>query len=175
MQTDGIIAAAPLGSLFEKLTCFEVVPHPSKYTGLQFFQVVPTDEAYCMGGGLLKQPPEFRQYDLMYSRSGMATWLCCNAVPLFTELGRVLASRRSETSLDLLRLTPLIVDFLATEVDGSSTQHQAAELSRLMLSLGFGLLPAQTDWARRLKDLALGQTEQPQSSPVTGVIRWDRS
>jgi hypothetical protein len=169
-------AAAPLGHLFEKLSRQETVPRASKYAGLQFFEVVPPPSgelhSHAYLGGLRQNPPEFSRYNLIFSRSGAALWLCRNVVTLFAELGRVVARQNANKRLDPLKLTTLILDFLTTQTADSSTQDQARDLCTLMLSMGVGLLPADTDWATNLRELALGQAQEPEYVPVSPLIRW---
>jgi hypothetical protein len=173
-RIDATATAAPLGNLFERLSRLEMLPHASKYGGLQFFEVVPPTDchSYSLFGGFRREPPEFSRYDLIFSRSGAALWLCCNVAPLFVELGKVVAQKSSNGRLDPLRLTTLIIDFLTTQTSASSTIDQSKDLSAVMLSMGLGLLPAETDWEKHLKELALAQAEEPEYVPVSPLIRW---
>jgi tetratricopeptide (TPR) repeat protein len=80
--------------------------------------------------------------------------------------------RSANSQLDPLKVAALTVDFLTTQTSGSSTLDQARDLSRLMLSMGVGLLPPDTQWDSRLKEFALSQAEVPEYVPVSPLIRW---
>jgi hypothetical protein len=169
-----LLSAAPLGSLFETLTNYEIIPHTSQYSSIHFFEEVPPRPSVVerLGGGFLEPPPELSRYDLVFARSGTALWLCRNALPLFTQLESIIASRRQAGTLEPLRLVPLVIDYLRTETSTSSTAEQAAQLSQLMLSVGLGLSPHNADWSVRLKQLALSEAEQPEEVPLSSVIQW---
>lgn len=180
-QRISIADGIPLGNLFQKLTGIRLNASASPRFR-QLSAVSPPVTIEKLGGGLRKdlfyrlhsvfsQEPEVTEYDLIFARSGTALWLCSNAAQLFAELNKALVSQ-SSAHLDPLQLAASIIDFLTTETSGSSTLDQARYLSQLMLSMGFGLLPADTDWAKRLKNMALGQAEQPESGPMSAFIRW---
>lgn len=172
---DATAAAVPLGNLFEKLSRCEILPH---YEGVHRFHAVQVPSwrqgsAGFHGGFRVDQlRAEFSKYDLIFSRSGTALWLCCNAAPLFAELSTVLAQQKSYGKLDPLKLAALSIDFLTTCTSASSTRDQAKDLSSLMLSMGVGLLPVDTTWGSRLKELALSQAEEPEYLPASPVIKW---
>jgi hypothetical protein len=190
-RIDAVAAASSLGNIFERLSRLEIVPHASKYGGLQFFELVPPThgQSHALLGGLRREPPEFSRYDLMFSRSGAALWLRCNAASLFVELGKVVARKSVSGRLDPLRLTTLVIDFLTTQTSHSSSVDQSKDLAALMLSMGLGLLPVETDWNKQVrperrgvrpdgKTVATGRRNPPCSPfltkrPRTGISRFN--
>lgn len=102
-----------------------------------------------------------------------ALWLCKNACPLFQAVSARLEDDRVAGKLKPATLVKDIVGVLSVEARYLSNRVQMELLAELMASLAVGVLPAETDWSKRLRELFDLRFESTSGSGYERpVLRW---
>ena len=107
------------------------------------------------------------------AHAATAIWLCKYTATLFKEVANTLGSRSSLGRPDLAKLTQDIVGILKVETRYLPDKLQLDLLAQLMVSIGVGLLPVDTDWSQLLRELFNLQFESTSGSGhEKTVMRW---
>lgn len=107
------------------------------------------------------------------ANAATAIWLCKHAVTLFKEVANTLRTRSRSRRPNLAKLTQDIVDILKVETRYLPNKMQLDLLAQLMVSLGVGLLPNDTDWSWVLNELFNLQFESSSGSRYERpVMHW---
>jgi tetratricopeptide (TPR) repeat protein len=102
------------------------------------------------------------------ARVGTAIWLCKNAGVVIKEVADNLEGKNKSTNLTSTKLAQDIIEILNVETRHLPDQTRLEYLAQLMISLGVGVLPSDTDWTNKLRGLAESRLD-PSTEPI---LRW---